>query len=69
MEQSPIFASRLKRKLLSGLILKGAYIGAKENVLQLRGVTGGVAALLILLKRWLGFSFFVSVVECLHSRS
>ncbi|MBP9926950.1 MAG: hypothetical protein KBF45_13295 [Cyclobacteriaceae bacterium] len=54
---------------MSGLILKGAYIGAKENVLQLRGVTGGVAALLILLKRWLGFSFFVSVVECLHSRS
>jgi hypothetical protein len=25
MEQSPTFASRLKRKLLSGLILRGAY--------------------------------------------
>jgi hypothetical protein len=30
MEQSPTFASRLKRKLLSGLILRGAYMNTNS---------------------------------------
>jgi len=34
---------------------------AKANVLQLCRLEGGVAALLILLKRWQFFSFFLSV--------
>ncbi|HBF87912.1 MAG TPA: hypothetical protein DDX39_04640 [Bacteroidales bacterium] len=39
---------------------------AKANVLQLCQLVGGVAALLVLLKRWLVYSFILSVVDGLN---
>jgi hypothetical protein len=41
---------------------------AKANVLQQCRLVGWVAALLILLKLWLVYSFILSVVDGLHGR-